>query len=613
MADESQQKLGDIRIIPKVIEDAMKKYYIDYAMSVIVSRALPDARDGLKPVHRRILYAMYDTGMLHNKPFKKSARIVGEVLGKYHPHGDSSVYDALVRMAQDFSLRYPLIDGQGNWGSIDGDSAAAMRYTECRLKKLSEEILQDIEKETVDFTPNFDGSLKEPVLLPAKIPNLLINGSSGIAVGMATNIPPHNLTEVSDAVIRLVENPEISVADLMEIIPGPDFPTGGIICGTAGITEAYKTGKGKIVVRAKIELEETKSKQKLVVKEIPFMVNKSELIEHTAEMVREKKIIGVSDIRDESDRQGMRLVFDLKSGANPDVVLNQLFSHTRLQETFGIISLALVDNQPKILNLKQALQEFLAHRQKVVRRRTQYDLKEAENKAHILAGLMVALNDIDGIIKLIKGSKSTEHARTELIQAYVLSEKQAQAILEMRLSRLTSLEQENIKKEHASLLNLIEELKSLLASELKILGIIKKELEEIKQKYGDKRRTQIISSEATKLEEEALIKPEDMIITLSHEGYIKRLSLDTYKQQRRGGKGVIAAETKEEDFIQDLFVANTHNQLLFFTNFGKVHWLKVYQIPEAGRYAKGTAVINILGLAENEKIASIIPVEEFKP
>ncbi len=600
------------KIVSRIIEQEMKASYLDYSMSVIVGRALPDVRDGLKPVHRRVLFAMYDMGMLHTKPFKKSARIVGEVLGKYHPHGDMSVYDAMVRLAQDFSLRYPLVQGQGNFGSVDGDNAAAMRYTEARLNKLAEELLQDIDKDTVKFVPNFDASLQEPSVLPAKVPTLLINGSSGIAVGMATNIPPHNMSEVCDGIIKTIDNPEIDALTLMQSIKAPDFPTGGIIMGTSGLREAYKTGHGKIVVRAKTEIEEAKNKTRIIVTEIPYMVNKAEMIEAIADSVRDKKIQGIADLRDESDREGMRIVFDLKQGANSDVVLNQLFAHSRLQETFGINMLALVDNQPRVLSLKDVINEYITYRRSIVRKRTEFDLRQAEDRAHLLEGLIVALNHIDAVVQLIKKSKSADEAKKGLMEDYKLSEKQAQAILDMTLRRLTSLEQEKIRVEHADLLRLIKDLKDILASEQKILGIIKAELLELKEKYGDKRRTQILETEMAAMEEESLIKPEDDVITITHAGYVKRLPMDTYKQQRRGGKGIIAAEAKEEDFIENLFVANTHDYILFFTSLGKVHWIKVYQLPEAGRYAKGSAIVNLLQLSPSEKVTAFIPVKQFE-
>jgi len=612
MADTKAEPKPE-KIIPRIIEQEMKASYLDYSMSVIVGRALPDVRDGLKPVHRRILYAMYDMGMLHNKPFKKSARIVGEVLGKYHPHGDTAVYDSLVRLAQDFSLRYTLINGQGNFGSVDGDSAAAMRYTEARLKKLAEEMLQDIEKETVDFVPNFDASLKEPSVLPAKVPNLLINGSSGIAVGMATNIPPHNMLEVCDGIMQTIDNPDIDVPALMQIIKAPDFPTGGLIMGNAGLKQAYKHGRGKITIRAKTHLEETKTRTHIIITEIPYQVNKSELIKAIAGLVRDKKVQGISDLRDESDREGMRIVIDLKSGANSDVVLNQLFAHSRLQETFGINLLALVDNQPKLLSLKDIIQHYIEYRQSIVRKRTQFDLTQAENKAHILEGLIIALDNIDPVIQLIKRSKSSDEAKKSLIAYHQLSERQAQAILDMTLRRLTSLEQAKIRTEHTDLLRLVKDLKEILASEIKIFGIIKAELLELKEKYGDSRRTQLLEAEAATIEEEELIKPEEDVITITHAGYVKRLPIDTYKIQHRGGIGVKAAEAKETDFIENLFVANTRDYILFFTNKGKIHWIKVFQLPEASRYAKGTAIVNLLQLEANEKVTAFIPVKEFNP
>jgi DNA gyrase subunit A len=554
---------------------------------------------------------MHDMGMLHSKPYKKSARIVGEVLGKYHPHGDVAVYDAMVRMVQTFSLRYPLVDGQGNFGSIDGDNPAAMRYTEARLAKISEEVLQDIEKETVDFTPNFDNSLKEPVVLPSKLPNLLINGSSGIAVGMATTIPPHNLSETVDALLQMIDNPDITVTELMEFIKGPDFPTAGIIQGTAGILEAYATGRGKIIVRARTEIEETKTKTRIIIKEIPYMVNKSQLVEATADLIRDKVIQGISDIRDESDKKGIRIVFDLKSDANSDVVLNQLFKHTRLETTFGVIILALVNNVPKILPLKSLLNEFIEHRRVVVRRRTLFDLKKAEEKAHILEGLVKALSQLDSTIKLIKQSKSVQDAKLALISSLKITEIQAMAILDMKLQRLTSLEQDKIREERKSLLILIEELKSILASEQRILDIIKKELKELKEKYGDARRTQIIEQESEDFEAEDLIKDEKVVVTVSHAGYIKRQPIDVYKVQARGGKGVIGAGTKEEDFVEKIFVASTHSYLLVFTSKGNVHGIKVHMIPEGSRVSKGKPIVNLIEIPADEKVTAYVPVKGF--
>ena len=601
------------KIVPRVIEDEMKASYLDYSMSVIVGRALPDVRDGLKPVHRRVLYGMYDLGVTHNKPFKKSARIVGEVMGKYHPHGDASIYDSLVRMAQDFSLRYPLIQGQGNFGSVDGDSAAAMRYTEARMKKLAEEMLQDIDKKTVKMVANYDGQLEEPVVLPSKIPNLLLNGSSGIAVGMATNIPPHNLREVCDGVIACIDNKDVAVEVLMGIISAPDFPTGGIIVGTAGLKDAYTSGRGKIVVRAKSVVDEVKGKPRIIINEIPYMVNKSQLIEQIAELVRDKKVQGITDLRDESDRDGLRVVIELKTGANPDVILNQLFKHSRLQESFGVIMLALVNNEPKVLSLKDMLQCFIEHRQLVVRRRVGFDLDEAQKKAHLLEGMIVALDNIDAVIVFLKAAKSVVDARDGLVADYKLSEIQAQAILDMKLQKLTSMEQGKIREEHSVTLKDIAEFQLILASEERILGIIKNEMLEMKEKYGDARRTQVLHGASESLEEESLIKPEDMVVTLTRAGYVKRLPVDTYKQQQRGGKGVVGAEVKDEDIVEKLFVANTHDYLLVFTNLGKVHWLKVYQVPEAGRYARGTAVVNVVELAPNERVSTLIPVKVFAP
>ncbi|MBU1703749.1 MAG: DNA gyrase subunit A [Nanoarchaeota archaeon] len=598
-------------IIPRIIEDEMRQSYVDYAMSVIVGRALPDVRDGLKPVHRRILFAMYDMGMLHNKPFKKSARIVGEVLGKYHPHGDSAVYDSMVRMTQVFSLRYPLVAGQGNFGSIDGDSPAAMRYTEARLNKLSEELLVDIDKETVAMTDNFDGSLKEPTVLPCKFPNLLLNGSSGIAVGMATNIPPHNMNEIVDGLIHMIDDPDISISELMEHITAPDFPTGALICGRSGIVSAYNSGRGILKVRAKTHVEEHKNHNRIIVDETPYMVNKAEMIKEMADLVHDKKIDGISDLRDESDREGMRVVIELKSGTDPDVLLNQLFKHSRMQVTFGVIMLGLVDNEPHVLNLKQMLYHFIEHRKDVVRKRTEFDLKAAQEREHILRGLVIALDNIDEAIRIIKQSKAVAEARQGLISSFSLSEKQANAILDMKLQKITSLEQGKIRLELEELAKLIEKLVAILADEKKVLEIIKNELVEIKDKYGDARRTQVIEGEANDIDMEDLIKPEDMVITITHSEYIKRVPVETYKQQKRGGKGVIATGTKEEDFVEDIFVANTHSYILFFTNKGKVYWLKVYNLPEGSRTSKGKPIINLLQLDSDEKVSTYVPVKEF--
>jgi DNA gyrase subunit A len=600
---------GEI-IVPVKIEDEMKRSYIDYAMSVIVGRALPDVRDGLKPVHRRILYAMRDLGLASNKPYKKCARIVGEVLGKYHPHGDMAVYDALVRMVQDFSLRYPLIDGQGNFGSIDGDAPAAMRYTEARLAKMAEELLEDIDKETVDFVPNFDESLTEPSILPGKIPNLLVNGSSGIAVGMATNIPPHNLGEVVDATIALIDNPETSLRELMQAIRGPDFPTGALILGRQGITEAYSTGRGNIRIRARAVVEEKKGKKRIVITELPYQVNKARLIESIAELIRNKTIQGIVDLRDESDRDGMRVVIELRGTAVPEIVLNQLYKHTQMETTFGIINLALVEGEPKVLNLRETILEYVNHRKVVVTRRTKFELDKAEKRAHILEGLGIAIENIDAVIKLIKGSKSPDKAREGLISNFKLSREQAQAILDMRLQRLTALEREKLDQEYNDLLKRIAWLRKILASEAEILRIIKEELLELKKKYDDERRTEIIE-EPGEISIEDLIAEEDMVVTITTGGYIKKLPVRTYRAQRRGGKGIIGMETKKEDVISDIFIASTHDYILFFSNRGKAYWLKVYEIPTAGRYSKGKAIVNLLKVDEGERITATIPVKEF--
>lgn len=613
--DKKQEKVEDPKkVVPRLIEEEMKASYLDYAMSVIVGRALPDVKDGLKPVHRRILFAMHEMGMFHNKPFKKSARIVGEVLGKFHPHGDTAVYDSLVRMAQEFSLRYPLIKGQGNFGSVDGDAAAAMRYTEARLTKLAEELLADIDKETVDFQANFDGSLKEPTVLPGKIPNLLINGASGIAVGMATNIPPHNATEIIEGTIALIDNPDITVEQIMQHVKGPDFPTFGTITGN-GLKRAYTTGRGKITIKSKATIEEfKKDRERIVVTEIPYQVNKANLVEEIAINVRNKRIQGISDIRDESNREGTRVVIELKRDAPSNVVLNQLMKFTRMTVTFGLNMLALVDNEPKVLNLKQLITNFVEHRQVVVRRRTEFELKKAEERCHILKGLLVALHNIDEVVQKIKKSKDTETAKNMLIADYDLTEIQAKAILDMKLQRLSSLEQEKIKQEHKDLVEKIKELREILASEQKILDIIKDELRKMQEAYGDERRTAIELSDGEEDEiiMEDLIKKEDVAVTISHKGYIKRIPVETYKQQGRGGKGIIAAKAKDEDFIEDVFVASTHSYILFFSNKGQVYWQKVYQIPEGSRQAKGKAIVNLIQLDKGEKITAFIPVKEFK-
>ncbi len=591
------------------IEEEMKRSYIDYAMSVIVGRALPDVRDGLKPVHRRILYAMYELGLFHNKPYKKSARIVGEVLGKYHPHGDAAVYDALVRMVQDFSLRYPLIDGQGNFGSIDGDAPAAMRYTEARLAEIAEEMLADIEKDTVDFVPNFDDSLKEPSVLPAKLPNLLVNGSSGIAVGMATNIPPHNLCEVCDAIALLIDNPDASLEELMEVIKGPDFPTGAYILGREGIIRAYTTGRGTIRLRGRTHIEEGKRKKRIIITEIPYMVNKAKLIESIADLVRNKKIEGITDIRDESDREGMRVVIELRQNASPEVILNQLYKNTQLETTFGIINLVLVDGEPRVLNLRDTILEFIRHRKEVVTRRTRFELARAEKRAHILEGLRIALKNIDAIIKLIRGSPSAAEAKEALMKKFSLTETQAQAILDMRLQKLAKLEREKIEEEYRRLLREIEHLRSLLASEKKILQVVKKETLELKRKYGDERRTEIVA-EAGEISIEDLIAREEMVVTITQGGYIKRLPVSTYRQQRRGGRGIVGVEAKE-DQVKDIYVASTHDYMLFFSNTGKVYWRKVYEIPTAGRYSRGKAMVNLIEEAANERITATLAVNDF--
>ncbi len=608
MAEENNRHIKQINIV-----DEMKKSYIDYAMSVIISRAIPDVRDGLKPVHRRILYAMSELGLTPDKQHRKSARIVGDVLGKYHPHGDSAVYDAMVRMAQDFSTRYMLVDGHGNFGSIDGDSAAAMRYTEARMAKITVELLRDIHKNTVDYRPNFDETLKEPEVLPSRFPNLLVNGTSGIAVGMATNIPPHNLGEVIDGIIQVIDHPDTTVDQLMKKVKGPDFPTGGIILGKDEIRAAYSTGRGKIKVRAKANIEQLKENRfRIVVTEIPYQVNKAKLIEKIADLVKEKRIEGISDLRDESDRNGMRIVVELKRDVNPNVILNQLYKHTQMQETFGVIMLALVNNEPKILNLREMLDHYIDHQKDVILRRTRFDLEKAEARAHILEGLRIALDHIDEVINLIRASKTVQIAKDGLMEKFSLSEKQAQAILDMRLQRLTGLERDKIGEEYKDILETIKELKAILGSEELLLNIIKKELLEIKEKYGDDRRTGF-DIDASDIETEDLIEREDVVITLTHYGYIKRLPSDTYRSQRRGGKGVSALSTREDDFVEHLFVTSTHHYLLFFTNKGKVYRLKAYEIPEASRQARGTAIVNILQLDPGESITTVIPIKEFSP
>jgi DNA gyrase subunit A len=603
------ERLGQI-----AIEDEMKSSYLDYAMSVIVGRALPDVRDGLKPVHRRILFGMNEMGLTHNRPYRKSAKIVGEIMGNYHPHGDSAIYDTLVRMAQDFNMRYPLVDGQGNYGSMDGDSPAAMRYTEARMTKLAEEMLADIDKETVDFGPNYDESRQEPLVLPTKVPNLLINGAGGIAVGYATNIPTHNLAEVIDGLLLLLENPDVMVAQLMKKIPGPDFPTAGFIYGVSGIKEAYETGRGLLKLRAKvvIETEERTERERLIVTEIPYQVNKAKLIEKIAELIQEDRIKGISDLRDESsDREGVRIVIELKRNEIPQVVLNNLYKNTQLETTFGVIMLALVNNRPEVLNLKQILHYFIEHRREVVVRRTAFELRKAEERAHILEGLKIALDNLDAVIALIRRSQSPDEARAGLIRQFTLSEIQANAILDMRLQRLTQLERTKLVEEYQEVLKQIEYLKSVLASEALVRTIIKNELMEIREAYKDDRRTQIVKEEA-EISLEDLIAEEEVIVTISHAGYIKRNAVSLYRAQRRGGKGKIGMGIKDEDFVETLFTASTHDTLLFFTDAGKVYWLKVHEIPEAGRAAKGKALVNLLALSGNEKVTATLPVKEYR-
>jgi DNA gyrase subunit A len=599
------------RQVPVPIEEEMRKSYLDYAMSVIIGRALPDIRDGLKPVHRRVLYAMSELGLTWNRAYKKSARVVGEVLGKYHPHGDSPVYEALVRMVQEFSLRYPLVDGQGNFGSIDGDPPAAMRYTECRLAKIAHEMLADIDKETVDFSPNFDESLQEPTVLPTRVPNLLVNGSSGIAVGMATNIPPHNLREVVDGLVMLIDRPDASIDQLMTAIKGPDFPTRGYIYGGEGIRDAYTTGRGTLTLRAKAHAEKLRGgREAIIVTELPYQVNKASLIEKMSELRREKKVEGISEIRDESNREGIRIVLELGRDEIPQIILNQLFKHTQMQTTFGVIMLALVDRRPQVVSLKQMLEAFIRFRREIVTRRTRYDLARAEERAHILAGLRKAVEQLDLVIRLIRQAESPDAAREALMRRLELSEIQAKAILDMRLQRLTQLEQHKVVEEHQQTLALIEDLRGILASEPKIMGIIRDELLALREEYGDERRTEIVSA-TTELTIEDLLADEEMVVTITRSGYIKRTHVEAYRSQRRGGKGVTGMETKEEDIVEDLFVASTHSYLLFFTNLGKVHWLKVHEIPEGGRQAKGKAMVNLLALGEHERVATCVPVRAF--
>jgi DNA gyrase subunit A len=596
------------------IEKEMKKSYLDYAMSVIIGRALPDIRDGLKPVHRRVLYAMRELKNDWNKPYKKSARIVGDVIGKFHPHGDAAVYDTIVRLAQDFSMRYPLVDGQGNFGSVDGDPPAAMRYTEIRMMRLAHEMLEDLEKETVDFVPNYDESLNEPTVLPARIPNLLINGSAGIAVGMATNIPPHNLSEVIVALKALIDNADISINELIKIIPGPDFPTGGIIYGNESIREAYHSGRGAIRIRARIAVEKDKRTQRetLVITELPYQVNKAKLIENIAALIRDKEINGIQYVRDESDREGLRIALGLRKDQIAGVVINQLYKHTRLETSFGIIFLAVVNGRPELLNLKEILQYFVLHRKEIIIRRTRYDLRKAEDQAHILEGLKVALDNLDAVVALIRACKSPSEAKSQLIHKFSLSEKQAQAILEMRLQRLTGLEQEKIQQDYKNTLMDIARFKEILASERLVLNIIKDELTAIQEQFGDERYTEIVS-ETKEITIEDMIVEEDMVVTISQRGYIKRNPITLYRNQRRGGKGKTAMGTKEDDFVEHLFIASTHHTFLFFTNLGKVYWCKVYDIPQAGRMSLGKAIVNLLNLEKDEQLTTVLAVPEFKP
>ncbi|MFP4192584.1 MAG: DNA gyrase subunit A [Candidatus Hydrogenedentota bacterium] len=601
------------RIVPVTIEQEMKTAFMDYSMSVIVSRALPDVRDGLKPVHRRILYTMHEMGLRNNRPYRKSAAVVGDTMGKYHPHGDSAIYDTLVRLAQPWSMRYPLVDGQGNFGSVDGDSPAAMRYTEARMAAITAEMLADIEKDTVDHTDNYDGTQKEPSVLPSAIPNLLVNGSYGIAVGMATSCPPHNLREVCDAVAYMIDNPEARTEDLLQFVKGPDFPTGGIITGTKGLADAYKTGRGRITVRAKArtELDKRTGRDSIIINEIPYQVNKARLIENIANLVKNKEIEGISDLRDESDRDGMRIVIEVRKGDEPQVILNQLFKHTQLQDTFSILMLALVNNVPRVLSLAEILFHYIQHRSEIVRRRTQYDLNQAEARAHIVEGLLIALDNIDEIIKIIRGSADTDTARSNLMEHFSLSERQSNAILAMRLQRLTGLEREKLNEEYRALLQEIERLRHILSSERTILAEVKREILEVKEKYGDDRRTAILE-EMQEFALEDFIADENMVVTVSNKGYIKRVPVSTYRQQRRGGRGIAGMETKDEDFVCDLFVASAHQYMLFFTNKGRVYWRKVHELPKAGRTARGRAIVNVLDLSEGEQVTAFLPVRDLK-
>lgn len=601
----------DGKVVPVGIEKQMKTSYLHYAMYVIVDRALPDVRDGLKPVQRRILYGMSELGLRSDRPHKKSARIVGEVMGKYHPHGDAAIYDAMVRMAQDFSYRYMLVDGHGNFGSVDGDPPAAMRYTEARLSRLAEEMMRDIDKDTVDFVPNFDDSLEQPAVLPSRFPNLLVNGAAGIAVGMATNIPPHNLGEVIDGIFMLIDNPDVTVKDLQRVIKGPDFPTGGIILGRDGIREAYETGRGRIRIRARVQIEQmANGKTRLLVTEIPYMVNKANLIEKIAHLVREKKVEGITDLRDESDRSGMRIVMELRRDVNPHVVLNQLYKHTQLQDTYGVIMLALVDGEPKILNLKQVLWHYIEHQRDVVTRRTRFELRKAEERAHILEGYRIALDHIDEIIRLIRSSASDKEAKAGLMQRFGLTEKQAVAILDMQLRRLTGLERDKIESEYQELLQKIARYKEILGDVREVYAIIKDELAEIKEQFADERRTEI-TGKSGEIAVEDLIADEDIVVTLTHQGYIKRLPITAYRSQRRGGRGIMALTTKEEDFVEHLFITSTHSYIVFFTNKGKMYRLKGHEIPEAGRQARGTAIINLIQIEPDEYVQAAIAIPSY--
>ncbi len=604
LSDQNKQSVN--------IEDEMRKSYMDYAMSVIIGRALPDVRDGLKPVHRRVLYAMSELGNDYNKPYKKSARVVGDVIGKYHPHGDTAVYDTIVRLAQDFSMRYPLVDGQGNFGSLDGDSAAAMRYTEVRMDRLAHELLADLEKETVDFGPNYDDSLQEPLVLPCKFPNLLVNGSEGIAVGMATKIPPHNLGEVIDGLIAVIDDPTLPFEELWKLIPGPDFPTAGFILGREGIRQAYQTGRGIVQMRARalVEKDRRTGRERIVVTEIPYQVNKAKLIEKIADLIKEKKLEGISDLRDESDREGIRVVIELKKDTIPEVTLNQLYKMTAMQSSFGIIMLAIVAGQPRVLTLREVLDRFVDHRKEIVTRRCIFELKKAEDRAHLLEGFKIALENLDEVIAIIKGSASPAEAKERLIGRFAFSDRQAQAILELRLHRLTGMERDKILAEYQDILALIQRLKEILASEVEILNIIKQELQEIRDRFADKRRTEIIEKTG-ELSLEDLIVDEDMVVTVSHSGYIKRNAVSLYRAQRRGGKGKTGMRPKEEDFVEQLFIASTHSYVLVFTDLGKVYWLKVHEIPQGGRASRGKAIVNLLQLAECENVTSILPVKEF--